>query len=145
MNLINGDSYKKIEEFKITQTESDAKSWPPMEMPVVENIKGIVNIKTKYKDGYILYMSTLEIKDIKLNNKEFRIRNHNGAVIINFNDKDGFATDSIVKLPINEGVSDYTVQKDSVRLYWESKIPSTLKNYESIVSPSLQWAGFRQD
>lgn len=143
MSLISGEFYKKIEEFKVTQTESEAKLWPPMEIPLGETNKGTVNIKTKYKDGYILYMSNLLIKDVKLSTQEYKNRYFSSQITVKFDDKDGFATDAVIKLPISESIANYSAAKEDVHLYWESKIPSTLKNYESISEPTLQWVGFK--
>ncbi|MBI1627058.1 hypothetical protein [Comamonas suwonensis] len=142
MNLIVGDSYKKIEEFKITQTESEAKTWSPLSIRLGSDKEGVVKILTKYKDGFILYKASLSSEDIDTDNDSFRKKYYSSTITVNFNDKDGFTTDSLILLEMKNAISNSSTPKGKIDFYWQAKVPSTLKNYDSASSTSLMWAGF---
>lgn len=142
MSLIIGDSYKKLEEFKVTQTESEPKHWGPLEI-LFENTKvGKINLSTKYKDGFILYQAVLFANDLNDDNQSFRKKYISSSITVNFEDKDGFKTDSSIELEMGKAISNSSTEKGKINFYWQAKIPSTLKNYEAASNTSLQWRGF---
>lgn len=142
MSLIIGDSYKKLEEFKVTQTESEPKNWGALEI-LFENKKvGKINLSTKYKDGFILYQAVLFANDLDDDNQSFRKKYISSSITVNFEDKDGFKTDPSIELEMGKAISNSSTEKGKINFYWQAKIPSTLKNYEAASNTSLQWRGF---
>lgn len=141
MSLIAGDSYKKIVEYQVSNEETEPKLWEESSIPLINN-KGAINIKTKYKGGYILYSAELMIKESEISNSDFVRKNRDGLIIVKFKDKHGFMTGDVINLEIKQATQNYSAAKNVNHVSWESKIPATTESFKSIETLDINWAGF---
>lgn len=121
--------------------QADAKIWPDEVIPSIGKNPVTFAVRTKYRDGKMLYV-------VKASPYEGSLENARGStyltptVVAHGVDKDGFEIEEEIRLPLKQATRSVTSEGKPTHLEWTGSVAMSIDSYRSMQRLSFMWFGF---
>jgi hypothetical protein len=143
--LIDGTSLIAVKSPDASPSDK-GKEWPDLTIPQLGDVS--ISIRTKYRDGRMLYTATATPFQGRLQ-KDFQLLQNNYAlqplIIIDLTDSDEFRVGEPLELKLRGATRIVNNKGEAYSLSWTGTQAMSAESYKAIFSQSVRWAGFSKD